>query len=328
MSTTILDNTPLRFTLGALSLAGLAGVASAQFSFSIDWHSVTVGVPDSFTMTPITEGDILVPVTGMPALGPLPTPGIMISAGPTGLGLPGWPACVGHPGGTPGLVEVDALSFGSDYQMTNAAVYPGDYLFSTDEFARGIVGPIFPPDLSTESPVVDHPADCWRNVLPMPPGPLPPMAMLAGHTGVVDGDGLPSGSGFMYPGTGLIEPDIMGFPNIGDNLDAVDWTSPGAVIGFPVYYSLDDMIFDPLSGVPGSNSAATLGATGAEIFVTPAPGAIPMVWAWGPQLGLNLTGLPDDLDALAIWENGTGVFEPSTMPYEQTACAFLTSSEK
>ena len=319
MSFTTFNASLLRLSLGALSLTGLAGVASAQFDFSIDWHSVTVGVPDSFTGTPITEGDILMPVTGMPALGPLPTPGIKISAGPGGLGLPGWAACVGHPGGTPGLVEVDALSYGWDYPMNDGSVapgYPGDYLFSTDEFARGYIGPSFPPDLTTEAPPVDHPADCWRNVLPLPPGPLPPMAALAGHVGVVDGNGLPSGSGFAYPGTGLIEPDVVGFPNIGDNLDAVNWMSPGDPGFFPVYFSLDDAIFDGLSGVPGSNSAATVGVTGAEILVTPAPGGPPVVWAWGLQLGLNVLGEHDDLDALAIWENGSGVFEPSAVPYD------------
>jgi len=36
------------------------------------------------------------------------------------------------------------------------------------------------------------------------------------------------------------------------------------------------------------------------------------------MLGLNLVpgGTPDDLDALALWENGTGVFEPSSQPYD------------
>jgi hypothetical protein len=319
MSFTISDTLLSRLSMTAVSLSGLAGLASAQFDFSIDWHSVTVGVPDSFTGTPITEGDILTPVTGIPALGPLPTPGITISAGPGGLGLPGWAACVGHPGGTPGLVEVDAFSYGKDYPMNDGSIapgYPGDYLFSTDEFARGYIGPPFPPDLTTESPVVDHPADCWRNVMPMPPGPLPPMAFLAGHTGIVDGDGLPSGSGFAYPGTGLIEPDVMGFPNIGDNLDAVNWIDPNGGAPWPVYFSLDDGIFDPLSGVPGTNSAATMGVTGADIMVTNFPGGPPVLWAWANQLGLNLTGGPDDLDALAIWENGTGFFEPSKMPYD------------
>ena len=64
-------------TLAALPLGALlASAAGAQATFSIDWHGPTKGKPDSFTGSPISEGDVLGPVTGIPALGPLATPGI------------------------------------------------------------------------------------------------------------------------------------------------------------------------------------------------------------------------------------------------------------
>ena len=310
-----------RIALFAIGASGLSSVAGAQVTFSVDWHSPTVGMPDSFTAIPITEGDILMPVTGMPSLGPLPMPGTVISAGPTGLGLAGWAPCVGHPGGTPCMVEVDALSYGVDFPLQNSGNITGDYLFSTDEFAMGLVGPPIFPGLISEAPVGDSSSDVWRNAGFLPPGPLPPFAAPVGHIGVIDGDGLPSGSGAIYPGTGLIEPNFPGFPNIGDNLDALDTGTPFST-SFPptgVYFSLDEPFFDVLSGVPNSGSAPAHGFTGADILWTPAPGAPPLVWAPGAMLGLNMAGGLDDLDALAIWENGTGAFEPSVFPYDWAA---------
>ncbi len=103
-------------TLCSLSAAALAPSAAAQsgYTFSIDWNSSTVGVPDTCGGVPITEGDLLRPAVGVVALGPLTTPCIAISGGIPGLGLAFHGACVGHPGGTPCRVEVDALSYGVD----------------------------------------------------------------------------------------------------------------------------------------------------------------------------------------------------------------------
>ncbi|MFT7668386.1 MAG: hypothetical protein ACI8X5_001078 [Planctomycetota bacterium] len=305
------------FTLGATSLASLT---NAQVTFSVDWHSPTVGMPDSMTLTPITEGDILMPAGFATAFGPLPTPSTTITAGAGGLGLFGYPSCVGHPGGTPCRVEVDALSYGADFTMEQNALSPsGNYLFSTDEFAMGAIGPFSPPDMSTEAPVGDSSADAWLSGPGLPPGPLPPFAAPVGHTGAIDGDGLASGSGAVYPGTGLIEPNFPGFPNAGDNLDAIDFDETGfSGVGVPptgVYYSLDAAFFDTASGVPNSGSAMAHGFTGADILWT--PGGPPALWAPAMALGLNLINMQeDDIDALAIWENGSGAFEPSQIPFD------------
>ncbi len=304
-TTLLIAATPLLLTTGA----------SAQYSFSIDWHSPTVSAPDTFGGVPITEGDILIPALGMPSFGPLATPGTVISAGPLGLGLPLYSSCVGHVGGTPCAVEVDALSYGKDYPLDNQA---GNYLFSTDEFAVGLAGPTAPPDISTEAPCGDSSADIWINAGFLPPGPLPPFAAPVGHTGLVDGDGLLSCSGAVYPGTGVREPNFPGFPNTGDNLDALDM-GQGFATGFPitgVYFSLDEGFPDLLSGVLNSGSALASGFTGADILWTATPGGPPMVWGPAPMLGLNLTGAVDDLDALAICENGLAGFQPSQSPYD------------
>jgi hypothetical protein len=306
------------FTLGA---TGLASLADAQATFSIDWHSPTVGAPNTCSGVPITEGDVLVPFGFVPALGPLPVPCISISGGFAGLGLIGHAPCVGHPGGTPCRIEVDALSYGTDAMMQpQTAAGLTEYLFSTDEYAVGGVLPVLFPSIATEFPCGDSSTDVWRQGGLLPTGPLPPFAAPVGHIGVLDGNGLPSCTGAVYVGTGLIEPNFPGFPNIGDNLDAFDWDQTSTSTGFPatgVYYSLDAAFIDPLVGVPNTGTALGHGFMGSDILWSPAPGGPPLLWAPGPALGLNLINLQeDDLDALAIWENGSGAFEPSLFPYD------------
>ena len=76
-----------RILLSSGAAALLSGAtAAAQTTFSIDYKGPTIGVPSP---GPITEADVLMPVTGFPALGPLPPPIIVIPGG--ALGLPAWP---------------------------------------------------------------------------------------------------------------------------------------------------------------------------------------------------------------------------------------------
>src|SRR5688572_21235026 len=119
--------------------AALAASASAQVvTFSVDWKSPSISLPNSFTGVPITEADILAPVTLAPALGPLPPPGVLETGGfvaPAGLGLGLYAGCVGHPPGFPCGVEVDALSHGMDRPEPNptGALSPGrSWAFSVD----------------------------------------------------------------------------------------------------------------------------------------------------------------------------------------------------
>jgi hypothetical protein len=287
-------------------------------TFSIGFDGLTISAPDSCTGTPITEGDVLAPFTPLfiPAFGPLPIPCILITGGPGGLGIATHPPCVGHPPGFPCGVEVDALSYGLDFAVRPIPDLSGTFVFSVDECAVGTGAPR-PPAVWTEAPFGDSSADVYRDI-GLPAGPLGlPLFAASGHTGQVDGNGLVSPSGWVYPGTGLFEPDFPG-PIDGDDLDAVDFDSIPAGGGplFPVYFSLDGIGINLCSGLPKTRSAALNGFSGADVLVTPFPGAAPFVYAPGPALGLDLLGIgQDDLDALALWENGLPGFQPSVGPY-------------
>lgn len=294
---------PLLLIAGVLALTT---PGSAQVIFSIDSHGPTIGLPDSLYGLPITEGDLIFPASEVPAFGPMTTPGIGLVAGPPGahLGLATYP----------NLVEVDAFSLGFDYPLTQSSANAGDYVFSTDEFAVGM-GSLFPGDLLSEALFGDSSADIWITAVTPPFGPLPPTAGLVPHTGLVDGDGLRSGSGFLYPGLGLLEPNPPSPPpDLGDTLDAMDLNYYSGGPPPFAWFSLDEAFIDPRTGVANSGSGPANGFAGADILWTVMPG-VPMVYAPASMLGLNLVGL-DDLDALALVENGTFAFEPSQQPYD------------
>ncbi|MBI5362865.1 MAG: hypothetical protein HZA53_06775 [Planctomycetes bacterium] len=301
-----------------LAVAASAFPASAQVSFSIDYRGPTIAVPGP---VPITEGDLLVPATLAPAYGPLPPPMIAISGGmgppAPGLGLPMHPAAIGHPPGVPGLVELDAHSFGMDARVLPAPMLAGTYVFSVDEFAVGIGGLPLAPSVRTEALALEASADVFEDLgLPPPPlAPPPPGFLTPGNSGAVDGDGVVSASGGKYVGTGLKEPRPPmpgGGPAPGDNLDALDVDTPLAPGMFlPTYFSLDPSFLDPIRGVLNTGSAMANGFLPAQILLTAAPGGPPVVYAMPAQLGLDLLGTGrDDLDALALWENGVAGFQP------------------
>ncbi|MEL6430620.1 MAG: hypothetical protein AAFR54_15660, partial [Planctomycetota bacterium] len=304
--------------LAAATAAALFGAsqASAQdrFLFSIDWQSPTVGTPDPSGVA-ITEGDILVPST------PTSLPSLTLPAGPSiaiphvgGLGLP--PGCAGHPGGTPCFVEVDAFSMGGDATFVPFnEVRPGQIAFSVDEYAfAGFPNPF--PSVTTEAPVGDSSADCYLNADFLPPAPVP--FGPGRHVGWVDGNAAPSGSGALYPGTGLIEPNfpMPGPVDNGDNLDALD-VAQNSITAMPgLYYSLDASFVDPLEGVPHSASALALGYVGGDVL-TPGAAGFPVVYAPAGLLGLDLFGPDtDDLDALSLRENGVFGYQVSNAPYD------------
>lgn len=319
-----------RFAAGGSSaLLFATALASAQTQFSVDYRGPTISVPDSAWFSPITEGDVLLPFGGVPAYGPPVTPRIDKAAGPGGvvpldLGLVGYATCVGHAPGVPCTIEVDALSHGLDNPMDPAFFYPpvGMLRFSVDEYATGFPTGFPGPDVFSEAPGGDASADVFTPVIPVP-GPLPPFAVPPLIVAVIDGDGLPSASGFVYPGVGLVEPNPpTGMPGAtpGDNLDALDEETPPGV--YPAFFSLEGGLVNPYTGAPGSNSAAFHGFSAADILISFGPGAAPAVFAPAPTLGLDLFGPgTDDLDALIVWENGTGLFEPSLAPYAWTTGA-------
>lgn len=300
----------------------LASAAHAQgvpqlTVFGIDWLSPTVGVPDSFGGVPITEGDLLLPQTLVPAFGPLAQPGITESAGafaPFGLNLAQHAVSVGHPGGTPGRVEVDAISHGLDRRIER--IVPGvvppaaRYSFSVDKWSRGnIAAPAF-PSVSTESTCMDAAADVFRD-LGVPMVPAGPGSPIVGNQGFHDGNGLASCTGAVYPGLGLQEP---GLGAVGDNLDALDADVPDQWLPrvTRTYFSLDAAFVNPLTGVPNSGSAPAHGFRGGDVLYTEPTGAIG-VYAPAGALGLDLGGIgTDDLDALVICENGLPGFQRNT----------------
>jgi hypothetical protein len=142
-------------------------------------------------------------------------------------------------------------------------------------------------------------------------GPIPPYsANVLGNIGVVDGNGLVSGSGALYKGIGLVDG-----PAPSDNLDALAIRIP--VTAFPllgVFFSLDDNFQDPLTGVWNSGSAQAHGFAGGDVLHSAGPGGPPVLYAPAALLGLNLTGALDDLDALSLHENGISGFQPSQVP--------------
>ncbi len=319
-------------TLASLAFAGVSGAQVApRVNFSIDWHGPTVGMPDSAFGFPITEGDVLRPALGVPAFGPLAPPAIQYSAGfapVPGLGLFMHAPCAGHPGGTPCLVEVDALDYGRSISVAPGMVLKGRVLFSVDRFAAG-GGPI-PPCVASESApgVFEASADVFVG-LGLLAGPLAPgAAALPGNTAVLDGNGLISGSGFTYRGLGLVEPNPPGPGPAapGDNLDALALGLPNSPVAFPplgIWFSLDSGFLDPLTGVPNSGSAAAHGFLGGDVLHVALPGGPPALYAPAPVLGLGLMAFADadDLDALSITENGLPGYQPSVFPNDWAAGA-------
>ncbi len=294
---------------------GSAAIAAAQGTFSVDFQGPPIGAPDACAGgPPLTEGDILAGFFGGPAPGPTPGPCIYIPAGPGGLALPAY--APGYGPGMVGFVEVDALSYGRDAIVRPQGIR-NVWHFSVDEFAVGI-GATPPPNVFTEGATGarEASADVFRDAGAMI-GPC--SAPIVGNVAMLDGDGLLPFGG---PGFGLIEPNPFGpgVPDAGTNLDALDIDTPlGGPPIYPVYFSLDDVTFDGLEGFAHSGSALTVGVTGADVLVAPGPGVGPFIFAPAPLLGLNTGPIgspPDELDALVLAENGSGVYEPSMGPYD------------
>ncbi len=297
--------------------------AQSQVVFSIDWHSPTVGLLDSGAGFPITPLDVLTPAGLVPAPGPLPIPSIWVSGGfgppAPGLGIATHPPCAGLPPCVVCPRELDALSDGLERLLTPVEP-PGTIWFSVDEYAAALFGPPLPPNVPTEGAfgATEAAADAFHDI-GLPPGPVPPPGPILGHLAGIDGNGFAGPSVFAYPGLGLMEP-LPPLPvpcGPGDNLDALTFLPPGATVAYPWYFSLDFGLPHPI-GFPNLGTAGANGFSGADVLVSAGPGGPPAVFAPALLLGLGLIGGPatDDLDALILAENGTGVFEPSMVPYD------------
>ena len=324
-----LHKVALRLTQGLLAWVALitVGLSQGGFVYSTDYKGPIQGSQSQGGgQAPlIHESDLIAPpLNGAPGIGPLPPP-IVVIDGAT-LGLPLFGQCGNPTPGIPCKIEVDAFSRGRDSPITidDSGVGLGHIFFSVDEYARGIPSPLV-PNVSSESFVGEASADVFTFIGALP-GPVPPpqAGQPFGNIAVLDGNGMPSQNGFVYPGIGCREPNDsqQGPLNSGDNLDAMDRfpqdQMPAVSLEDPAFFSLDGGLFDPEEQIFGGGSASANSTqtvyTAADILMTVGAGALPVVYASAASLGL--TGDLDDIDALALWDNGDGIFQVSTFPYE------------
>jgi hypothetical protein len=291
----------LRMALAAVVLTALCTAGAwSQPTLSIDYQG------------PTSVGAIMDPggvYRATPAPGPVPPPAVIFNSAALGIA----------PGGF-GFAELDALSWGLDTMLrrdsTNKTWGTGyRLLISTDEFANGDPALAAPPDLFSEGSLGNREASADLQMVSLIPGqPAAPVTLptFYGHFSWLDGDGVAPFGGL---GVGLVEPNPptpFNLPDPGDTIDAADFRGKQTLL----YFSLDASWPDPLEGPPFSNAgtATANGVLPGDVLVSAGGGAF-AVWASAAQLGL---GPDDDLDALVLWENGNGVFDPSITPYDWT----------
>ncbi len=299
----------------AAALAGAPALAQQpQVFFSVDYHGPTKSRPDSGGSVPISEGDILRRPLGAGPFQVTAAPFTQFTAGQIGITL--YATCSGSPSGQSCGVEVDAISFGNEdrYPGPTPGVPQPRLYFSVDRFAQGVASSIGSPSVRTEALSRDASSDIYTPVLDLVP-PTGPGAASSNRL-VFDGNGVPSTTGGLAPGLGLAEPHSpQPAPAVdaGDNLDAL---AVGALPTGPqaaIYYSLDGAFPDP-NGIPHSGSAQLNGFSPSAVIRKPLSTGSPTVYASPAQLGLS--AFNDDLDALALWDNGDGIFQPSQAPYD------------
>lgn len=309
----------LALRLAPLACLVLAASARAQLVFSIDYKGPT---HTNGATAPLRESDVLVPAGGMPAPGPLPLAQVFLPSQQFGVGTV--TACTSPQNGVPCGLEVDALSFGNDktFNTSPDPTQRARLFFSVDWAAQGvpIVGP--PPNLFTEHLASESASDVYTTPplpnLPLPPGGVPvPRNVL-----VIDGDGEgTSAGGVTYRGLGLVEPhgapsSVFPFANVGDDLDAL-YIFPTGTSPQRVYFSLDTNHVDPLTGIPGSGSAAAQGRFPGTVYFAQVGTTNVLEYASAQTLGLDRAGpATDDLDVLILHENGVAGYQKSLAPYD------------
>lgn len=261
----------------ALSLAAGLPARADALTFVLDQSS------SSLAAISATAGDLLQP-SGMPALGPVPTPSVARSAATLNL-LPG--------------DVIDALSYFDDA----GAAYT--IYFAVSRGSTGIVGPVT-PDVFSEA------ANVAPGVQPDQSGDIfsaadPACGLAPGvHTQVVDGNGLaPLAPLLCYGGFGIGLAESLGSPPppANDQIGGFDWGAPGRGLVYPTLFSLKA---GSPSLVPGTNPRLLGGAEPGDVLITfPAPISTINVFADAASLGL-ISGGPgcappacDDIDALS-----------------------------
>ena len=300
--------------------------------FSADYKGPLHGEQDANGI-PIRESDMLASTNGGPTPGPQSAPEILLDG--ADLGLQAFGPCNDPQPGVPCQVELDAFSRGNDHPLTPEGLAGGSRIyFTVDEWARGIPQNPQQPSVSTEGSLggKEASADVFKLVEGVLPGPVPPPGPSPdgpwGNIAVIDGDGARSASGYKYPGYGLKEPNAasQGPVNDGSNSDSMNLYRPDSsevdpvTINNPAFFSLDGNLFDPLEGIFGSNSAAANGQfSPGDILISTGVGGVVSSYARATDLGLDqdpFNEFKDDIDALILWDNGDGVYQRSTFPYE------------
>ncbi len=290
----------LSFVLATVLLTTVCATGAwAQPTLSIDYQGPTAvaGIMDPGGAYRAT-----------PAPGPVPPPTVIFNS-----------AALGIAPGFFGVAELDALSWGLDTQLRPDSTFTTwrtgyRLLISTDEFANGDPALAAPPDLFSEGSVGNREASADLQLVSLTPGTMLAPVVLPnfyGHFSWLDGDGFAPFGGL---GVGLVEPNIPSpgaLPDMGDTIDAADFRGTQSRL----YFSVDASFPDPLEGFP-SNAATSIanGVLPGDVLVSNGGGFF-VVWAAANQLGL---GPEDDLDALILWENGNGVFDPSSFPFDWT----------
>ncbi|MBL8859052.1 MAG: hypothetical protein JNL28_11135 [Planctomycetes bacterium] len=309
---------------GALKLVPLALAASAclapdaraqsQVVFGIDYRGGTIATPDTATVVPITEADLLRAPFLAPTFGPMPAPQLTFNGAQ--LGLAGYSVCVGHPAGIACGIETDAFSFGNDAPFNNllppGAPNRARIFFSVDRYARGIPGAGLAPSVFSEGALgANEAAADVFTIVGTIAGPLPLPVVPGQSIGMFDGNGLPNVMGKRYRGLGLREPP-QGGPF--DDLDSLAIAQVPTAANAVIYFSLDGALVDPLTLQAGSNSAALNGVFPSAVLQRNVAGGPITTYANSALLGLHPT--LDDLDALLLTENGDGVYQPSIVFYD------------
>ncbi len=295
--------TLLSSTLVLVAACLLAFVPSAALgqSFSLEGSSA------SLVFIPATAGDILTPT------GPIP-------AGP--------PPLIGNSAAVLNLLPgdvIDAISYADD------ATIGATLFFSVTRATLGVAGP--PPDVASE-------------VAGVPPGAQPeaasdlfssfdPACGPVANTQAVDGDGLPLGPFFCYPGFGLGLTELLPLPGppLNDDISGFDWGAPGIA-------QLSCVLLSLAPGSPTLTGANPLlpggGEPGDILFSCPlAPPAPPSLGVAFPagMLGLMMGGpgcappACDDVDALSYSTVGGTLLFSLTSSSPSVLAGFVSAAD-
>ncbi len=277
--------------LGLLSLVPSAVQAGPLFS--IDFQGPTIGTADVVDGRPITEADLLGSRPRLPAKGLLPSAG--------------------------GFIEVDAISSGRDSRPSPLERKIHRWLFSVDEHAAG-------PEEGENALTLEAANGAARAAVGVfvartGAGPVLPPVGDIGVNGI-----WPGLDGLKMPWVAEHAPTPKELPDAGDNLDALE--SDGSA--GRIFFSLDASFPDPFEPVPANTgSAVANGFVGGDVLT--ADGGPARVYASAAQLGLDADGEAfdiDDLDALVVYDNGDGVYQPVTGPYSWIAGDTDTSKKQ